>query len=557
MAEQNLSSLSVNQLRQRLQRAGVDYSGCIEKADLVSLLQETEEKATAASALSLIEARQFKEGLPVLENEHGICRLTQRINTSTDYSGFNEMWVGARASGVAKVVCGPDAGLYNATIHAEDPEGDPFFALAIFVGCFPTRDLASSSITQFGHLLIAAATEPAAGNLLFTPSHQEILREEYQRTNEQLRLGLDPCANGGCSKLYCSQRCSGCGEARYCSRDCQKSHWPTHKGKCKEIRNQRQTQKKAQKSLKREVSERIKEVLTVDRELTSGATNEQLKQEAMEKIKVISSYNCSTPSDGQAIAGGWQFAISDDAVQWFNPDEHWDAGVAAGLLPALRGMLEKESRPNGDDMQEWSFSPTNSVNQILLGLIPGSKTSKYCNAYRCQQFYVETEGAWDAFIAACEATILRSVHRKVPKSIQPQLIEHVLQLMRFITQLLPHPAVGANLVRRHAAAAAPPLARLLRTTAGWGAREQAADPDSKIEATVNSLAALFEVWCIKLGICPDFKARLGLGGRRSRGNMMYEVLAKTNAEISIEKGRPVQSHESDAAVAAKMQLWGM
>ncbi|CAM9238067.1 unnamed protein product, partial [Heterosigma akashiwo] len=71
---------------------------------------------------------------------------------------------------------------------------------------------------------------------------------------------------------------------------------------------------------------------------------------------------------------------------------------------------------------------------------------------------------------------------------------------------------------------------------------------------VNTLAAYFEVWCIKLGICPDFKARLGLG-RRNQREFLYEVGAKPQAEVGIEQGHPVQGDEADAAVAAKHQLW--
>ena len=39
------------------------------------------------------------------------------------------------------------------------------------------------------------------------------------------------CANKGCSNLG-KHLCSGCGEEIYCSKDCQKAHWTSHKTAC-------------------------------------------------------------------------------------------------------------------------------------------------------------------------------------------------------------------------------------------------------------------------------------------------------------------------------------
>jgi hypothetical protein len=40
-------------------------------------------------------------------------------------------------------------------------------------------------------------------------------------------------------KVY--QRCSGCQQASYCSRDCQKEHWRQHKHYCREQQHARET----------------------------------------------------------------------------------------------------------------------------------------------------------------------------------------------------------------------------------------------------------------------------------------------------------------------------
>jgi hypothetical protein len=43
---------------------------------------------------------------------------------------------------------------------------------------------------------------------------------------------LGPCGNGSCGNPG-KHLCSGCGEEVYCTKECQKAHWATHKYACK------------------------------------------------------------------------------------------------------------------------------------------------------------------------------------------------------------------------------------------------------------------------------------------------------------------------------------
>lgn len=49
------------------------------------------------------------------------------------------------------------------------------------------------------------------------------------------------CGNGCLTKL---QVCSGCGVTRFCSRECEKDNWPTHKGLCRQLAKRKEAQRR-------------------------------------------------------------------------------------------------------------------------------------------------------------------------------------------------------------------------------------------------------------------------------------------------------------------------
>jgi len=55
---------------------------------------------------------------------------------------------------------------------------------------------------------------------------------------KELCSNADTC--DWCGAYSTTDRCSGCGEARYCGKRCQASHWAEHKGLCLQIRAERE-----------------------------------------------------------------------------------------------------------------------------------------------------------------------------------------------------------------------------------------------------------------------------------------------------------------------------
>ena len=97
--------------------------------------------------------------------------------------------------------------------------------------------------TDKSHLpLYVQRTEKRTQNLLYTG-----------------RVGLIGCRREGC--LRCEdgfepfKTCSGCKGPCYCSADCQRAAWPTHKLECNNTRRQRREHKKSNKSAQEAMQE--------------------------------------------------------------------------------------------------------------------------------------------------------------------------------------------------------------------------------------------------------------------------------------------------------------
>ena len=94
-------------------------------------------------------------------------------------------------------------------------------------------------------------------------SHLPLYVKRTEKRKQNLmysgRVGLVGCRREGC--LRCEdgftafKTCSGCKGPCYCSADCQKAAWPTHKLECNETRRQRRENKKSNKNVQEALQE--------------------------------------------------------------------------------------------------------------------------------------------------------------------------------------------------------------------------------------------------------------------------------------------------------------
>lgn len=80
-----------------------------------------------------------------------------------------------------------------------------------------------------------------AGHITGGNSNNARLESVRSRLQRQL---ADKCSNPECSQAQNGHlsECSACRQTRYCSKDCQKAHWPAHKDQCKAKRKEMQQQ---------------------------------------------------------------------------------------------------------------------------------------------------------------------------------------------------------------------------------------------------------------------------------------------------------------------------
>ena len=216
---------------------------------LVQRLQSSELQEAAAAALAALAAHEAAAA--AIAREGGIPALARLLRTS-------------RAARV------PDrAGAALATLSAHAATSSAVAAAA--ADCIPAavRLLEASDCSEFTatstiellHNLAAAspataaAIEAAGGRAALqrhSSSHDGTIREMVVAALRLLDEHAHPpaappqpraprvCAAEGCSNTAHLRRCGGCGRVRYCSAECSKAHWRTHRSDCKRWRAEAQ-----------------------------------------------------------------------------------------------------------------------------------------------------------------------------------------------------------------------------------------------------------------------------------------------------------------------------
>jgi hypothetical protein len=80
-------------------------------------------------------------------------------------------------------------------------------------------------------VLIWGCDPPASYvSLLMPPWAPAEEKVQAVSTSSKVAMFVNPCTQCGSTERV--QKCSRCGNAFYCDRDCQRLHWPTHKQEC-------------------------------------------------------------------------------------------------------------------------------------------------------------------------------------------------------------------------------------------------------------------------------------------------------------------------------------
>lgn len=85
-----------------------------------------------------------------------------------------------------------------------------------------------------------------AGHLTGGSSSNSRLEDVRSRLQKAI---ADKCSNGACENAQSTHlsECAACRQTRYCCRDCQLAHWPSHKEACKAAKKAREQREEEQR----------------------------------------------------------------------------------------------------------------------------------------------------------------------------------------------------------------------------------------------------------------------------------------------------------------------
>ncbi|KYR01632.1 hypothetical protein DLAC_01633 [Tieghemostelium lacteum] len=157
---------------------------------------------------------------------------------------------------------------------------------------------------------------------------------ELNSTPNTSSRAANGCCNGDCNtpiptdkkKTLKLLECSGCKSVKYCCKDCQVSHWPTHKEACNKIKEQKQIenrealekamklmeiteQKQQTKPINNNKVKKTQEEIETFKKLIDGQTNNNI---IVDKQATTTTTTTSTSSKTTPTTVDWSLFKDDD-----------------------------------------------------------------------------------------------------------------------------------------------------------------------------------------------------------------------------------------------------
>ena len=244
------------------------------------------------------------------------------------------------------------------------------------------------------------------------PSREEIEVAEKERKNNLLGYKCHKCQTNKEDLL----KCSGCKKVRYCSRDCQKSDWETHKGECRKVKHVKRPSPRYplkiidqniaiyQKAKQEKLNRILKNALTGKFKVNIGG--EWRKNVKSTDLESLEYYSICALANKDFLYHFKQRFLEDS--------NHCSVPTSCGLYLMMEKYFEEEGFKNGGglhylvDLAEtdgMGFFWGMALNFTTFGTVAPFDRSCYCDFPKMPPAYKKWQKQWDKFFQRAKADI--------------------------------------------------------------------------------------------------------------------------------------------------------